>query len=179
MTRFENIRTPTGLDLLVCFTHLAGFNKRFVLPNDDSLVFATMQAYYAWAGALIQKAGGTVIKCMGDALLIAFPADAATTAVKTLQDLKQSGDLWLKQRQIPCHHLVKIHLGPVVAGPIGVPGAEHLDIFGKTVNLCVTMESDGWAMSPQVFRALDGETRTKFKKHTPPVTYIRVEDSHK
>jgi class 3 adenylate cyclase len=178
MTRLEDIRTPTELDLLVSFTHLAGFNKRFVLPGDDRLVFETMQAYYAWTGALIQKTGGTVIKCIGDALMLAFPADEASQAVKTLLDLKQSGDLWLKQRQIPCHHLVKIHLGPVVAGPIGAPGAERLDIYGKTVNLCVTMESDGWAMSPQVFRALDAETRTKFKKHTPPVTYIRVEDSH-
>ena len=136
------------------------------------------ESYYAWSGALIQKAGGTVIKCIGDALMIAFPADEASRAIEALLDLKQSGDQWLKQKQIPCHHLVKVHLGPVVAGPIGTPGAERLDIYGKTVNLCVTMESDGWAMSPQVFRALDTETRTKFKKHTPPVTYIRVADSH-
>jgi hypothetical protein len=33
-------------------------------------------------------------------------------------------------------------------------------------------------MTPPAFRALSPETRKMFKKHTPPVTYIALEDSH-
>jgi hypothetical protein len=46
------------------------------------------------------------------------------------------------------------------------------------VNICATLESGPLVLSPQAFRALDAEARRHFKKHTPPVTYIRVEDRH-
>jgi hypothetical protein len=35
------------------------------------------------------------------------------------------------------------------------------------------------ALSPQAFRKLEPETRKLFKKHTPPVTYIPVEERHR
>jgi adenylate cyclase len=178
MSRLESISTPTALDLVVSFSSLAGFNKRFVLPSDDPLVFNTMQDYFHWAGDFIRSRGGTVIKCMGDAMLLVFPADEASQAVTALRELKTAGDLWLKQRDVPCQHLIKIHLGPLLIGPIGPLGQERLDVYGKTVNICATLESGPLVMTPQVFRALNSEVRKNYKKHTPPVTYIRVEDSH-
>lgn len=178
MTRLEDIRTPTEIPLLVAFTSLAGFNKRFVLPGDDRLVFDTMRDYYTWCGTLIQKHGGTVIKCIGDAIFLAFPAEAANQAVVALKEIKAEGDAWLAQRNVPCHHLIKAHIGPVIAGLIGAPGQERLDVYGKTVNICATLDSGALVLTPQVFRALDAETRKYFKKHTPPVTYIRIEDAH-
>jgi class 3 adenylate cyclase len=178
MTRLESLGTPAQIELLVAFSAMAGFNKRFVLSGDDSIVFDTMRDYYAWSGALIMGAGGTVIKCMGDTLMIAFDAGKASDGVLALRELKSRGDLWLKERGIPCHHQIKAHFGSVIAGPIGTPGLERLDLFGKTVNVCATLASDGLAITPQLFRALDAGTRTCFKKHTPPVTYIRIEDSH-
>jgi class 3 adenylate cyclase len=178
MTRLESIRTPTEISLLVAFTSLAGFNKRFVLPGDDQLVFDTMRDYYAWCGGLIQRRGGSVIKCIGDATLLAFPAEAASQAVAALKEIKVEGDAWLAHRGVPCHHLIKAHLGLVVMGLIGAPGQERLDIYGKTVNICATLDSGALVLTPQVFRALDAETRKSFKKHTPPTTYIRTEDAH-
>jgi class 3 adenylate cyclase len=178
MTRLEAITTPTELSLLVAFTGLAGFNKRFVLPGNDRAVFDAIRDYTSWSGALVQQAGGTVIKCIGDALMVAFPQEQAGPGVMALLDLKDSGDRWLQKRQIPCHHLIKVNFGSVQAGHVGAPGQERLDIFGKTVNICATLESTGFAMTPQAFRTLDAQARKRFKKHTPPVTYIRAEDSH-
>jgi class 3 adenylate cyclase len=119
-----------------------------------------------------------VVKCIGDAMLLSFPAVAASAAVLALRQLKSEGDAWLAQRGIPCHHLIKAHLGPVLSGPIGAPGQERPDVYGKAVNICATLESGPLVLSPQAFRALDAEARRHFKKHTPPVTYIRVEDRH-
>lgn len=178
MTRLENISTPVETELLVSFTGLAGFNRKFVLPGQDRSVFDTMQTYFAWSGGLIEGCGGTVIKCIGDTLLLTFPAEAASQAVTALMRLKTEGDAWLEQRRIPCQHQIKAHLGPVVVGLIGAPGSERLDIYGKTVNICATLESGPLVLTPQVFRALDTDTRKHFKKHTPPVTYIRIEDGH-
>jgi class 3 adenylate cyclase len=178
MTRLENTSAPVETELLVSFTGLAGFNRRFVLPGQDRAVFDVMQAYFAWSGALIQGCGGIVIKCIGDSLLLAFPAENASQGVMALMRLKTEGDAWLEQRHVPCQHQIKAHLGPVVLGPVGTPGHERLDIYGKTVNVCATLENGSLVLTPQVFRALDADTRRHFKKHTPPVTYIRVEDSH-
>jgi class 3 adenylate cyclase len=180
MLRLEDIQTPTQAEVLVAFTGLAGFNKRYVLPGEDRPVFDAVHSYFTWAGGLIQQRGGTVIKCMGDAMLLAFPADSAGPAVMALLELKAQGDAWLAGRNIPCHHQIKAHLGPVIAGPVGAPGQERLDILGKTVNICATLANGPLpvVLTPQVFRALDAGTRKHFKKHTPPVTYIRVEDRH-
>jgi class 3 adenylate cyclase len=178
MTRLDSISTPSDVDVLVSFTSLAGSNKRFVLAGEDHKTFNSMYDYFQWGGKFIQSQGGTVIKCMGDAMLVVFPAEAANQAVLTLKEFKTSGDEWLISRKIPCHHLMKLHLGPVVMGAIGVPGQERLDVYGKTVNICAALESGPWVMTPQVFRSLDATSRQQFKKHSLPTTYIRVEDSH-
>jgi adenylate cyclase len=167
IARLENITQPTQLDLLVAFTDLAGFHKLFVMPGEDRLVFDTMRDYYSWAGKLIQERGGTVIKCIGDAIMLVFPADQVDQGVMALRELKSSGDAWLKDRKIPCYHVVKAHLGPVIAGPVGAPGQERLDVCGKTVNTCATLDSKGFAMTPQVFKALSPNSKKFFKKYAP------------
>jgi adenylate cyclase len=178
MPRLEDSRTPTEHDVLVAFTGLAGFNRKFVLPGEDRNVFDTMRDYFAWSGAHIQSCGGTVVKCIGDAMLLAWEARDASAAVRALLELKSLGDAWLLQRGIPCQHQIKAHLGSAIVGPIGAPGQERLDVLGKTVNICATLENGPFVLSPQGFRALDAPTRKLFKKHTPPVTYIRIEDRH-
>jgi len=178
MTRLDKLSTPTELNLLVAFTDLAGFHRRFVMPGDDRKVFDTMQDYFAWTGKLVQDSGGYVIKCMGDAMLLAYPAEIASQAVMALKELKVAGDEWLKLKAVPCQQQAKAHLGTAIAGPVGAPGQERLDVYGKTVNICATLQSGALVLTPQVFRALDAPTRKHFKKHTPPVIYVRVEDAH-
>ena len=60
---------------------------------------------------------------------------------------------------------------------VGSPGEEIIDVYGKTVNVAASLPSAGLAMSPAVFRSLEPATRQLFKKHTPPVTYIGVDDA--
>ena len=37
---------------------------------------------------------------------------------------------------------------------------------------------NGFTLTPQAFRQLNPDTRKLFKKHTPPVTYIPLEELH-
>jgi hypothetical protein len=47
-----------------------------------------------------------------------------------------------------------------------------------TVNIAATLKSNDLAITPQLFRRLNPDTRKLFKKHTPPITYIPVNESH-
>lgn len=78
-----------------------------------------------------------------------------------------------------CHLAAKVHYGPVAAGHFGTVGEKRYDVLGKTVNVGARLESSGVALSVEAFRQLGPKTRQRFKKHTPPVTYIRQEDSHR
>jgi hypothetical protein len=41
------------------------------------------------------------------------------------------------------------------------------------------LKTQGFAITPEVFRKLTPETRKLFKKHTPPVTYIPIGHPHR
>ena len=62
---------------------------------------------------------------------------------------------------------------------MGPRGDKRLDIYGETVNIAATMNSNGLAISPQAFRKLEPATRKLLKKHTPPITYIPTDEKHK
>jgi adenylate cyclase len=170
--------TPTETDLLVAFSDLTNF-ARVSRDRQASDVFALMSDYFEFASAIVAKAGGRVVKPMGDALLMVFPAAAADAAVSALLALKEEGDRWLATRELPCRHRIKAHVGPVACGPLGPNMEGRFDVYGLTVNAAAMMPSNGLSISPPAFRKLEEGTRKRFKKHTPPVTYIPVEEPHR
>jgi len=107
-----------------------------------------------------------------------FPEDRADAAVQAMLDLQGSGDAWLKQRGIPMRHTIKAHLGPAVCGSFGTAADKRFDVYGKTVNIAALTASQGLAVTAQVFRHLGPGSRKLLKKHTPPVTYIPLEENH-
>ena len=52
-------------------------------------------------------------------------------------------------------------------------------MIGSAVNVCFLLKGHGFVLTPQAFRALRPESRRRFKKHTPPVVYIPVDDPHR
>ncbi len=177
MLRFDEIAHPADLDFLVAFSDLTNFSRvSSALAAGE--VFRLMDGYAEFAGGIVEGAGGRVVKVMGDALMIAFPAEEADAGVAGLMKLKEEGDAWMAERGHPCRHRIKAHVGPVHAGPMGPVSAKRFDLYGPTVNIAATVASRGFAMTPPVFRKLGPETRKRFKKHTPPVVYIPVEESH-
>jgi len=166
------------VSLLVAFTDFTRFATQ-AERLDDAEVARVMDAYYELAGSTIAAAGGRVVKFIGDATLAVFPGEAVDGGVLALLDLKDAADQLMADRGWESRLTVKAHFGPVVAGQFGVASDKRYDILGKTVNVTARLEASGMALSVEAFRQLGPDVRQRFKKHTPPVTYIRVEDPHR
>ena len=176
MSYWTDMRTPTEAELVVGFYDLTNYTA-FGQRATPLQVLDVMTRYHAFAGQLFHAAGGILIKTAGDAGLFAFRDIDADKAVQAAVDLQTEGDQWLGEVNYKGRVRTVMHFGPCALGMIGGPGREMLDIMGKTVNIVGAMRTEGYlALTPALFRRLGPETRTRFKKHTPPVSYIGVED---
>src|SRR5207237_10013877 len=113
---------------------------------------------------------------IGDAALLVFPEDAVDRGVEGLLQLKDTVDDLMQERGWDCRLAVKAHFGTTVAGPFGAAGAKRFDVIGKAVNTAASLDSTGVTLSVEAFRKLSPDMRTRFKKHTPPITYLRNDD---
>lgn len=178
MSAFDHIDVPTEIDALVAFTDLTLFS-RFASSIPGPELFATLSDYYELVGDIATESGGQVIKFIGDTALIAYPEEQVGQGVQGLLEVQARGDAFWQQKDAPCRHYIRLHFGTVTCGPIGTREKKQFDLFGATVNTAATVQSHGFAMTPQVFRKLDPETRKLFKKHTPPITYIAAAERHR
>lgn len=146
----------------------------------DLDVARVMGDYYDLASSTITRAGGRVVKFIGDATLAVFPSDRVDQGVLCLLDLKDTADRFMADRSWDCHLVVKAHHGTVAQGDFGTGVDRRYDVLGKAVNIAFRLEgSGGVTLSVEAFRQLGPDVRVRFKKHTPPITYIRLEDSHR
>ena len=165
------IETP----LLIAFLDLTRFFAQSQRA-DDAEIAETLDAFYEHVAAAVGAAGGTVVKFIGDAALVVFPEAGVDRGVEALLDLKDSVDDLMTRRGWQCRLTVKAHFGPVVAGPYGAAGAQRYDVLGRAVNVTAGLEGSGVTLSVEAFRRLGADLRPSFKKHTPPITYIRLQD---
>lgn len=159
--------------LLISFLDLTRFSAQSRRLGDLEIATA-IDEMYRRIGAAVAAAGGRVVKFIGDASLIVFRDDAVDVGVSALLDLKEEVDRYLHELGWECRAAVKIHVGTAIAGPYGMSGT--FDVLGNDVNTCASLHSPGVALTVEAFRKLGPELRQRFKKHTPPVCYIRSED---
>lgn len=159
--------------LVIAFIDCTRFTAR-VFKTEAFELADRVDEYYRRITAAVEPAGGEVIKFIGDGALIAFPADRADDAVIALLDLKEQTDAWFDAIGWDSRLIAKVHAGAVIAGPFGPDG--RFDVIGREVNVAATVATRGFALTAEAFRSLGAETRKRFKKHTPPITYIRTED---
>jgi adenylate cyclase len=164
--------------VLVAFVDLMGFALQSTRLSDDEIA-DIIDGYYRLLAQRVSAAGGRVVKYIGDGALIAFDASEAERGIEALLDIKLLVDRYLDSHGWPCRATVKAHVGTVIAGPYGPPDDLRFDVIGKAVNTAAMLDASGVALSVEAFRKLSPATRQRFKKHTWPVTYIRVEDPHK
>jgi len=177
MTHAIDPSARAEVPLLIAFSDLHGYTMH-ALRTPDAEVAETMDELYRRVANRVEAAGGRVVKFIGDAALMVFPEGAADDGVVALLALKREIEQWLASDGWNARMVVKVHFGTVIAGPFGVGENRRFDVIGRAVNTAARLDSRGFAMSPEAFRKLAPETRKHFKKHTPPVTYIRSEDRH-
>jgi adenylate cyclase len=135
-----------------------------------------LDEYFALATDTVEKGGGRIVKFIGDGILAVFPPQSADSGVLGLLALKPAADQFFQRRRWDCRLIVRVHFGTVVAGPLGPGDHQRFDVVGREVNIAARLDSTGVALSAEAFRQLGPEVRQRFKKHTPPITYIRVEE---
>lgn len=168
----------TETPYLIAFLTLNGFTAQCTRVTDAELA-GTLDEYFALGVGSIEGSGGRVVKFMGDGILAVFESKNVDSGVLGLLALKSKADDFFLQRHWDCQLVVRAHYGSVVAGPLGPGNHRRFDVIGREVNITARLESSGVALSVEAFRRLGSEARKRFKKHTPAVTYIRVEDSHR
>jgi len=164
-------------DLVVAFFDLSAF-MRYCRVAPMATVVTNLAAYYEWVGEVVSAGGGQVVKFIGDAGLLVYPAAQADAAVNNLLRLKTEGDAWWKARNVATENILKAHCGSAFCGEFGARKDKRFDAFGEAVNTAAVLPSNGFALTPTLFRALSPATRKHFKKHTPPITYIPVGERH-
>jgi class 3 adenylate cyclase len=164
--------------LLVAFADLTGYAVQCQRVDDDALA-AVMDGYYQLVAACVAAAGGRTVKFMGDAALVVFDEAQVDAGVGALLDLKEKADHYFGAAGWDCRVHVKAHFGHVIAGPYGPAGDERFDVLGRNVNTAAMLDATGVSLSTEAFRRLSPDMRRRFKKHTWPVTYIRIEDPHR
>lgn len=161
--------------MVISFIDLAGF-ARDAERTDDLRIAELLDRYYERVGEAATRAGGTLVKLIGDGALLVFPIERADDAVAELLALRDEvpalfgGDGWHSSL------VVKVHAGDVVCGAFGARDDKRFDVIGGEVNLTARLPTRSFAISAEAFRALSPEARTRWKKHTLPVTYIPVDD---
>ncbi len=175
MSAWTDLRTPAEMDLVVGLYDLTQYTL-FSERTEPVPLLELMAGYHALIADIIECAGGVFIKPIGDAGLFAFRAEDADKAVDTALRALEEGDAWIAREGYPGRARFGLHAGPVALGYIGPKGREWLDIIGKTVNIAARVRSYSLSITPAVFRLLSAAGRKKFRKHTPPMSYIREGD---
>ena len=176
MSYWTDLSLPTERELVVGMYDLKGYTI-YCERTEPSRALDVMARYCSLAGEIIHRAGGLLIKPIGDAGLFAFPGDQADIAVEAVKELQSVGDPWLASENYTGRARTVMHAGIAAIGLIGGPGREQIDIIGKTVNIVGAMRTEGYfAITPAVFRKLSSSGRQLFKKHTPPISYIDLDD---
>jgi adenylate cyclase len=168
-------KTRSETPLLIVFTNLTRHSAQS-LRQEDTETAEGLDTYYECVAAAVDAAGGTVVKFIGDGALIVFPEELVDQGVEVVLGLKNSIDELMIKRGWECRFNAKVHFGTVIAGLFGAAGAKRFDVIGKAVNTAAMLDSAGVTLSVEAFRKLSPDMRTRFRKHTPPITYLRNDD---
>jgi adenylate cyclase len=146
---YDNITRPTEYSMVLVLADISGFSKTGRALNGRE-TFDMLNEFYELVGNVVENAGGKVVKFIGDAAFIVFPAAQAPEAVvalEHLQDLAQT--IWAHHDGV-CEIRIIAHAGTVTCGPAGTAGNKQFDVFGPPVNELFLMEPHEFGMSSQL-----------------------------
>jgi adenylate cyclase len=154
----------------VMFVDMRGFTRASAQLGEDDVV-RLLEGYFAMVVDVAMAHGGRPCNMTGDGVLAAFgldpaPRGAALGALRAAREVldawKAMSADWQARHGVVTGLGIGIHMGPVIAGPIGPPSFRHDTVVGDTVNiaarLCQRARSGEALFSETVRRApgIDG-----------------------
>lgn len=152
--------------MAIMFLDLRGFSVAAAhLP--PAQVIALLQEYQSRFVPIVESAGGSVDKYLGDGILVSFGGDKsgfeAANAFSIVPALLKAGDEWAEERAsrsaAPLSVAVAITHGDVVHGVIGHDDRLEFTVIGDAVNLAAKLEKHAKLESARVIA-----TRTAFDR---------------
>lgn len=131
----------------VMFVDMRGFTRASAQLQPDGLV-ELLEGYFALVVDLTTAHGGRPCNMAGDGVVVAFglddaptePASQALRAARAVLDgWKTVAAGWRSRHDVATGLGIGIHLGPVLAGPIGPPSFRHDTVVGDTVNIAARL----------------------------------------
>lgn len=133
--------------MAIMFLDLRGFSAA-AASLEAPAVIALLQEYQGRFVPLIEAAGGSVDKYLGDGILVSFGGETsgseAADAFSATPQLLAAADAWASERAIagapPLSVAIAITHGPVVHGVIGHDDRLEFTVIGDAVNLAAKLE---------------------------------------
>ena len=116
----------------------------------DVATVEELSRYYTLAASLVRPAEGTVVKVIGDGLIITFPGHRGHEAVQTLHALQQQATEQWQRFDSRCRVQVKVGYGPVIARALGPAGEERPDIYGDALNRLFKQAAADFVVMPEL-----------------------------
>ena len=176
MATFDDLEKAIKTNLLICFCDLHGFRWLARDKADPMALYEAMNGMAVTIIRAVKNTTGRLIKFIGDEAMIVFPEEDVDESMRMLLDLKPEVETYFRGVGFEAKMQFGVHFGEVVIGPYGEDPYCSIDVFGDHVNTAAKLvygEKRGkFVITPQAFRKLKPETRKRFHKFTPPVTYI-------
>ncbi len=123
-------------ELAVAFTDVVGSTELYERVG-DARAFSLVQEHWRAAARIAAAHRGSVIKTLGDGLLMSYPsiADAIASTLEMMEHVEELG----ARERLPFAIRAGVHEGPCYL----VRGHERADLFGRTVNLASRLATVG------------------------------------
>jgi adenylate cyclase len=150
----------TTIEAVIWYCDLRGFTRASdSLPRDT--IVALLNDYFGEMGAAVSKAGGEILKFMGDAMLAIFPigdpslrSEAAARAVKAAREahdaIARVNQERTKSGALPIKFGLALHIGEVMFGNIGASARLDFTVIGPAVNHAARLEKLCSAIDRQI-----------------------------
>ncbi|MFM7627362.1 MAG: adenylate/guanylate cyclase domain-containing protein [Gammaproteobacteria bacterium] len=173
----------------VMFVDMRGFTRASAQLQPDGLV-ELLEDYFRVVVERSEAHGGRPCNMAGDGVVIAFglddgpPYGAAPHALQAARDMLDAWSAvatgWLTRHGAATGLGIGIHLGPVIAGPIGPPSFRHDTVVGDTVNVAARLcqrARAGEALFSDALRAAPGIDALGLEILALPPLQIRGRDA--
>ena len=147
--------TPTLSEQIIVFADLRGYHRHICSKLGPGQIFDFLSEYYSAVQSSLDGCDGQVIKFIGDAILLLFPATDPRDTIDTLEKLKTEIDLFLSRGGYHSQLCIKAHVGTVAIGRMGEGSLERLDVCGLAVNQTALLPGEEWSLSRELQKKME------------------------